>query len=1362
MSDSEAIVDFATLEREKENITANRNGHSALALQQTFSVPRNQRHQQLAAAKERFTQQLEEAHAESPDPLDAYVKFVEWTIDSYPSGKSSDSGLLPLLELATRTFKDDPQYKYDLRYLNLWLQYANLVEKPDMVYAYLVANDIGQAFSVLYEEYANTLERQGRRTKADEIYRLGLARKAKPLSSLQSKYEEFQTRMLTARPEAQADVDDNAPSTSARRTALGERSTGSRAPGQSAASSIAAPAPRLGNATNRGKISVFTDGPSAQDGQDYQSNEWNNLGSQSALVKENKPEAGPWVGERLHQVSMQTPKTPKFTVLKDNADDVRPLPSKTPEPIAIRAPSQRPPTETELLFHNPFKNYSEAVPDLSDAPVPLAPPKPTAPSSRASQPIASSSKAPPPQATSSTSTSQDVSKYPKPRAFIPPDPVPNVPGQPPRKPEKYMFRLELLWNEKEEKEYCASEVRAKSLGLLNKQWPLPPFMVQREKTAYFEPTKTGGAGSRAGRMSMAREPTVTINTKFAMNDVFDMFNGAGIDEEEDSFEEEAAPSAPQGKLGMGLPSISQNVTTPTPFGRSVSSSSSFKPFVDTAPASQPKPAPTPKFTPFVDSGPAKGAQQLNQSALGNGRPSQPAGMNRSVSGPSALGASTTKTPKIKPFVDPSPDVQQSAARGPLSARPLKESEPIHESDLEGPPAAPAVEPTPLRSRPAPSFKPFVDSGSAADVPPTPTPASGGRGPQIFGVPPTIQEGEGAALPPPTKSSRSFNIFQDAAPTKSSSPGQKPSQNSPSLPLDNIFTASGEDVFNNSRVHRDTSLSKSGLPDIKFVPSPDVTEDHGKAPSTPSIPGKENIDFGSLGQHGGGGHGHDDDSDWSEDDPVHDQDQGPGADEHMDDEEHGDEFDENEPPPSFRLKRFAAFDEMTPITERTYEFTRTSSDLTPSTRRQSLAAGRPRASEVGRPRKSVLPPRASLAPTGEEPEPFPNPCNPFEEPVLSELLNVAWVDFADHRDQKAGQLERLQRFGAKKLRTSTDKRRSSGVGETIQLTLGEDTFEIIGKLGEGGFGAVFLARLLGLTDYDAEEDVLFAMKAVKPCQLWEWTILARIRESVPEELLPSIIAPQGLYAFEDESFLLLDHCSQGTLLDCVNRAAGTELASQSSDGIVEPLVVFFTIELLRVVEGLHSQGVIHGDLKIDNCLLRLAELDSSWSAKYDPTGGNGWSEQGIRLIDFGRAIDTTWFAEGQTFCGDWPADARDCPEVREGRPWTFETDYWGLAGVVYCMLFRKYIETTAVDGPGGVKRYKIATPLKRYWNTDLWNRVFDILLNPRLVRSDQKLPISNELAVLREEMEQWLVVNSVKGKGGVTLKAMLKKILRWSM
>lgn len=165
----EPVVDFSTLEREKENITVNRTGHSALALQQTFSVPRNQRQQQLAAEKARFQQQLETAEEESLDPLEIYLKFVEWTIDSYPAGKSADSGLVPLLELATRTFKDDPRYKQDLRYLNLWFQYANVVAKPELIHAFLLANDIGLYYSTLYIEYAHVLELKGKYVIARQL-----------------------------------------------------------------------------------------------------------------------------------------------------------------------------------------------------------------------------------------------------------------------------------------------------------------------------------------------------------------------------------------------------------------------------------------------------------------------------------------------------------------------------------------------------------------------------------------------------------------------------------------------------------------------------------------------------------------------------------------------------------------------------------------------------------------------------------------------------------------------------------------------------------------------------------------------------------------------------------------------------------------------------------------------------------------------------------------------------------------------------------------------------------------------------------------------------------------------------------------
>ena len=132
-----------------------------------------------------------------------------------------------------------------------------------------------------------------------------------------------------------------------------------------------------------------------------------------------------------------------------------------------------------------------------------------------------------------------------------------------------------------------------------------------------------------------------------------------------------------------------------------------------------------------------------------------------------------------------------------------------------------------------------------------------------------------------------------------------------------------------------------------------------------------------------------------------------------------------------------------------------------------------------------------------------------------------------------------------------------------------------------------------------------------------------------------------------------------------------------------------------------------------------------------------------MIDFGRTIDTRMFPPGQRFVGDWAPDARDCLELREGKPWTYQTDYFGLAGIIYCMLYGKYIEASSVtqapetDGP---PRYKLATPFKRYWQGDLWTRLFDMLLNSALVHPDGKLPLCDEVGTIREEMEVWLQAN----------------------
>lgn len=405
----------------------------------------------------------------------------------------------------------------------------------------------------------------------------------------------------------------------------------------------------------------------------------------------------------------------------------------------------------------------------------------------------------------------------------------------------------------------------------------------------------------------------------------------------------------------------------------------------------------------------------------------------------------------------------------------------------------------------------------------------------------------------------------------------------------------------------------------------------------------------------------------------------------------------------------------------------------------------------------------------------NPCNPFESSILSTLLSRIPTDphFYDLQDQESQTLQQLQKFFKK----TTRKGSSAALGDIFPLVLNENRFQLSEKLGEGGFGCVYKARDLGvklgndgsdsdsdledLDDDDEENCSIVALKIVAPRNLWEYHILRRLHKALPPTLRRSVVLPHALYAFADESFLVMDYCPQGMLLDIVNNAVSAGV-SQAGACLDELLVMFFSIELLRLLEGMHSIGFVHGDLKIDNCLIRLEDVPggaSAWSSQYQPSGEGGWAFKGLKVIDFGRTIDARLFPEGQEFVADWDVDERDCFEIQEGRSWTYQTDYYGLAGIIYCMLFGKYMSLSAIveapNAESGTPRYKIGTPFKRYWQADIWNKLFDVLLNPRTVRADGSLPLCDELNVMRTEMEGWLQENCNRTSN--TLKGLLKKV-----
>jgi Mad3/BUB1 homology region 1 len=159
--DQPILVNGDLIEAAKENIQPLASGRRATALSTVLSTPHAQRESKLAAARNRLRINVEIALEDDDDnPLEAYCRLMYWTLENYPQGHSVESGLLELVEEATRVLKDHRGgiWRDDLWYLKLWVLYANHVEKLTVIYQFLLANEIGMGFVLLYEEFATVLE----------------------------------------------------------------------------------------------------------------------------------------------------------------------------------------------------------------------------------------------------------------------------------------------------------------------------------------------------------------------------------------------------------------------------------------------------------------------------------------------------------------------------------------------------------------------------------------------------------------------------------------------------------------------------------------------------------------------------------------------------------------------------------------------------------------------------------------------------------------------------------------------------------------------------------------------------------------------------------------------------------------------------------------------------------------------------------------------------------------------------------------------------------------------------------------------------------------------------------------------------
>ncbi|XP_020526249.1 mitotic spindle checkpoint protein BUBR1 isoform X2 [Amborella trichopoda] len=243
------------------------------------------------------------------DPLQPWLECIKWVQESFPSG-GEYSGLLLIYEQCVRTFWHQERYKNDLRYLKVWLEYAENCSDAEVIYSFLDANEIGQNHAIYYVAYALHMESKNKMKKADEIFNIGIARKAQPIEKLESSYKKFMGRAI-ARSKAQDEevVEDHLPVRSFG-TIVAAREARRQTTRQS---DIFQNKAKLQRVSSNAPLAVYNDailgtqarhphsGANQLDATKSQGHAWKTLGTQAERNKENSSLPSKWTSHKIPQ-----------------------------------------------------------------------------------------------------------------------------------------------------------------------------------------------------------------------------------------------------------------------------------------------------------------------------------------------------------------------------------------------------------------------------------------------------------------------------------------------------------------------------------------------------------------------------------------------------------------------------------------------------------------------------------------------------------------------------------------------------------------------------------------------------------------------------------------------------------------------------------------------------------------------------------------------------------------------------------------------------------------------------------------------------------------------------------------------------
>ncbi|KAI0553768.1 Pkinase-domain-containing protein [Xylaria curta] len=201
------------------------------------------------------------------------------------------------------------------------------------------------------------------------------------------------------------------------------------------------------------------------------------------------------------------------------------------------------------------------------------------------------------------------------------------------------------------------------------------------------------------------------------------------------------------------------------------------------------------------------------------------------------------------------------------------------------------------------------------------------------------------------------------------------------------------------------------------------------------------------------------------------------------------------------------------------------------------------------------------------------------------------------------------------------------------------YHVGNMLGKGGFAVCYEGQLPGHKKKYALKIVRSKMPSSKMEQKFqtELQIHSKMRH-------PNIVQFLRAFSFDSCTYLVLELCPNGSLMDMVKRR----------QGLTEPEVRFYSIQIAGAIKFMHAKGIIHRDLKMGNIF-----LDRYMNAKIGDFGL-------AALLVTGKDMQTI---RRTTLCGTPNYIA---PEILEkGRKGhDHMVDIWSLGIIMFAMLTSK--------------------------------------------------------------------------------------------